>query len=180
MFDLIAQDDAVRVRALARQQDLVAGRSRTLFWYLDTLEQPSPRGSGVSVEHWPFVALYLRWEALFPNEWDSRGTHLCSPWTVKEVVLGHLGRNGVPAEVGPDAADLLLDVVHRSYRCKDWRYALLVRHVADAGFRDRLTALTDADDPLVGRRARFLLDLADRPDQKVTRNTWRRWLEGRD
>ena len=41
-----------------------------------------------------------------------------------------------------DAADLLVDVVHRSYRCKDRMCAFLVRHVIDADFRDRLTPST--------------------------------------
>jgi hypothetical protein len=187
MFDLVARDDVVRGRALARHQDLVARLSgvsywsdgeRTIFWYLDAFENADSRNA-MRVEHWPFVALYLRWEARFPDQWGSPESNAWSRWSRKEAVLRHLGCGGTPAEGRREAADLLVDVVHRSYRCKDWMYALLVRHIADADLRDRLTALADADDPLVRLRARFLLDLADQPDRKITRKTWSRWLEGR-
>ncbi|WP_330275280.1 hypothetical protein OG205_06270 [Lentzea sp. NBC_00516] len=80
---------------------------------------------------------------------------------------------------GSEAAELLLDVLHRPYRCKDWMYALLVRHVDDADFRDRLASLAGADDPLVRLRVQFLLHLADHPEQGITRKTWGRWLESR-
>lgn len=94
-------------------------------------------------------------------------------------MLQQLGRHGVPEQVSLEAAELILAAIQRPYRCKDWMYALLVRHVADEEFRDRVTALTDAPDPLVRLRAQYLLDLADRPDARVTRSTWRHWLEHR-
>ncbi|MFJ5987036.1 hypothetical protein [Lentzea sp. NPDC092896] len=183
MFDLIAQDDVLRSRALARHRDLVARESglsygsdgeRTIYWYLTAHWYREPWGT-ITLDQWPFVALYLRWEGRFPDEW--RAAAGWSPWSGKESVLERLGRKGVPAEARPEAADLLVDVLHRPYRCKDWMYALLVRHVADAEFRDRLTTLAGADDPLVVLRARFLLHLADRPEHNVTRKTWLRWLE---
>jgi hypothetical protein len=187
MFDLIAPDDVVRGRALARHQDLVARRSgvshwpdgdRTIFWYLEALWHADPQGTAVRVEHWPFVALYLRWEARFPDQWRSRKWNPWSPWSTKEGVLRQLGRYGVPAEAKREAADLLIDVVQRSYRCKDWVYPVLVRHVVDADFRDRLGVLAGADDPLVRLRARFLLHLADHPEHEIRRKTWLRWLDG--
>jgi hypothetical protein len=42
---------------------------------------------------------------------------------------------------------------------KDWMYALVVRHVAEEDFGDRLAALAHADGPLVRLRARFVLDV---------------------
>ncbi|WP_394615843.1 hypothetical protein JNUCC0626_39925 [Lentzea sp. JNUCC 0626] len=77
----------------------------------------------------------------------------------------------MPAEARAEATDLLLDVLHRSYRCKDWMFALLVRHLDDAAFRDRLTAVEDNP-----RTARFLLHLADHPEVRIRRKTWRNWL----
>jgi hypothetical protein len=56
-------------------------------------------------------------------------------------------------------------------------YALLVRHAADAGFREEISALAGADDPLVRLRARFVLDLIEHPERTITRKTWRRWLD---
>lgn len=188
MFELTSHDDVVRDRALARHQGLVAscsgvtfgsGGDRTIFWYLDALWNAESRYAAVTPELWPFVALYLRWETRFPGQWGSRESNACSPWTVKEVTLGHLGRNGLPAEARPEAADLLVDAIHRPYRCKDWAYPVLVRHVAGAAFRDRLALLSGADDPLVALRARFLLHLADHPEAGVNRKTWRNWLDGR-
>ncbi|MDX3658967.1 hypothetical protein PV646_16815 [Streptomyces sp. ID05-26A] len=189
LFDLIADDDAVRGRALARHRESVAsgtgvsiyepGRDRTVFWYLGQLLRWESRNSAVSAELWPFVALYLRWETLFPDQWTSRDTQIWSPWSMKEGVLGHLGRCGLPTEARPEAIDLLVDVVHRPYRCKDWMYALLVRHVDGADFRDRMAALARAEDPLVRCRAQFLLDVADRPEVRVKRNTWGAWLDSR-
>ena len=123
--------------------------------------------------YWPFVVLYLRWETHRPDEWRSRDSNLWSPWTRKEVVLRELGRSGLSAEMRPDAVDLLLTALQRPYRCKDWMYALVVRHVADPDFHDRVTALTRAPDPV----ARLVLDLVDHPEWRVTRKTWRRWLE---
>ncbi|WP_189154825.1 hypothetical protein [Lentzea pudingi] len=189
MFDLTARDDVVRGRALARHRALVEtgtgvsryepDEERTIFWYVATAWDLDFRNTAVSVERWPFMALYLRWEGLFPDEWRSRGSHPWSPWSMKEGVLEHLRRNGTVAEVRQEAADLLIDAIHRSYRCKDWMYASLVHHVADTDFRDRLTILTGADDPLVRLRARFLLDLADRPEVRVKRHTWGKWLDSR-
>ncbi|MGW6449868.1 hypothetical protein [Lentzea sp. NPDC055074] len=190
MYDLIAPDDVARGRALARHQESVARRTgvsyhgpdgdRTIFWHLEEMWCAEPwYTTAVTVEQWPFVALYLRWEGRFPNQWRTPGSETWSPWTRKEAVLRHLGRYGLPAEVRRDAVDLVADVVHRPYRCKDWMYALLVRHVDSAHFRDRMTALEGADDPLVRLRARFLLDVADHPGLPVKRATWGRWLRSR-
>ncbi|MFD4636016.1 hypothetical protein ACFWN2_01805 [Lentzea sp. NPDC058436] len=176
MFDLISPDDTARVRALTRHRELVRSRSgQTLFSHFEEFWLCRNRNNAVSAEQWRLLALYLRWEALYPDEW--RSSDLWSPWTRKNAVLEHLGRGGVPVEGRREAADLLVDVLHRSYRCKEWMYPVLVRHIADEEFRVRLNALTGADDSLVGLGARFLLDLADRPGQKVTRKTWRHWLE---
>lgn len=150
---------------------------QTIFGYLDAFLDADPRDTAIRAMYWPFVVLYLRWEACYPDEWRSRYSSPCSPWTFKEVVLGALGRHGVPEEMRPNAADLIITAIQRPYRCKDWMYALMVRHVADMEFHDRVTALTRADDPFARLRAQFVIDLVRYPERKITRKTWRRWLE---
>lgn len=152
-------------------------RNQTIFGYLDAFLDADPRDTAVRAMYWPFVVLYLQWEARCPDEWRSRSSSLCSPWTTKETVLGGLGRRGVPEEMRPNAADLIITAVQRSYRCKDWMYALMVRHVADMEFHDRVMALTRAHEPFVRLRAQFVIDLVRHPERKITRKTWRRWLE---
>jgi hypothetical protein len=187
MFDLIARDDLVRGHALTRHQALVASDpitsshwpngDRTIFAYLDAFFYAPIQARALRPAYWPFVMLYLWRETRYPDEWRSRDSHPWSPWTRKEVVLRQLGRHGMPEEVKPDAAALLLAAVQRPYRCKDWMYALMVRHVTDAEFHDRVTALADTHDALVHLRARFILDLLGHPERTITRTTWRRWLE---
>ncbi|WP_157528058.1 hypothetical protein [Nocardia sp. NRRL S-836] len=148
-------------------------RDQTIFGYVDAFLET--RGEA----YWPFVVLYLRWEARHPEEWRSRDANLWSPWGRKEVVLGELGRRGMPDEMRPDAVDLIIDAVQRPYRCKDWKYALLVRHVAGTEFHARITALADGQDPVVQLRARFIIDLAKHPEVRITQKTWHRWLRDR-
>jgi len=215
-FDLIAPDDAVRARALARHQALVEGsgaalrwtnrvwreagtplptqphlaaemdqaradqrwhHDQTLFGHLDRFLDADLEDEVAHALYGPFVVLYLRWEACHPAEWRSPASDLWSPWSRKEVVLRRLGRFGVPEGMRPDVANLVITALHRQYRCKDWMYAQLVPHVADSGFRARVSALLHAPDPVIGLRARFVLDIADQPERRVTRATWRRWLE---
>lgn len=189
MFDLISADDVVRGGALARHQALVASDrdasshwsdgDKTIFAYNEAFLYAHLRDDSFHPGYWPLVMLYLWWETRYPDEWRSRELNTWSPWTRKEGVLRRLGRYGVPEEVGLEAAELILAAIQRPYRCKDWMYALLVRHVADAEFRDRATVLAEAHDPLVRLRARYILDLADRPDASITPMTWRHWLEHR-
>jgi hypothetical protein len=215
VFGLIDRDDAVRGRALARHQALVAASSEALHWsnrvwrqaggpvpkephlaaemdqaraehrwhrdqtifgYVDAFLDADPRDAAVRAVYWPFVPLYLRWEALYPDAWRAPESNLWSAWGRKEGVLRQLGLTGVPDDVVPDAAELVVSVIQRPYRCKDWMFALLVRHVAGAEFRGRVVGLTDSDDPLVRLRARFVLELVDHPEVGVTRTAWRQWL----
>lgn len=216
VFDLIAPDDRVRGRALARHRALVAGSlaglhwvnrvwrqagtfapreahmsaemdqalahhrrhsDQTIFGHLDAFLDLNPQDSAVRTVYWPFVALYLRWETRYPDEWRAKDSNLWSPWGRKEVILRRLSRDGLPDETRRDAADLIITAIQQPYRCKDWMYALLIRHVADAQFNDRVTALARTDQPLVRLRARFVLDLVDHPERTITRTTFRRWLE---
>jgi hypothetical protein len=189
MFDLISGDDVFRGRALTRHRALVAsGRDasshwsdgdKTIFAYNEAFLHARLWGDSFHPAYWPLVMLYLWWETRYPDEWRARELNTWSPWTRKEGVLQQLGRHGVPEGVSLEAVELILAAIQRPYRCKDWMYALLVRHVADEEFRDRTTALTDAHDPLVRLRAQYLLDLADRPDASITAMTWRHWLEHR-
>lgn len=99
-----------------------------------------------------------------------------SRWTTKEVLLRKLERGGLPEQVKPQLADLVVSALSRPYRCKDWMYRCLVRHVADPSFVDRVDALQGTDDPSLRLRARFVLDIAEHPERKVQRASWERWL----
>ncbi|MBB5867019.1 hypothetical protein F4553_000398 [Allocatelliglobosispora scoriae] len=82
----------------------------------------------------------------------------------------------MPEEIRPQIVDLIIAALQRTYRCKDWLFARLVRHVADEQFTDRIEALSDADDPVVRLRAQFILHVARHPEQRVRYVSWRRWL----
>jgi hypothetical protein len=55
-------------------------------------------------------------------------------------------------------------------------YAPLVRHIRDDAVVGRLDALREADDPLVRLRAQFVRQVATRPERRVKRVSWQRWL----
>ena len=96
----------------------------------------------------------------------------------KEVLLRRLDRVGVPEPVRPQICDLIVSALERPYRCKDWMYAPLVRHVLDADtpFVSRIERLLDAEDPLVRLCAQFILYVARHPQQAVKRVSWQRWI----
>lgn len=149
---------------------------QTLHAPVDAFLSSAP-GDDVAQALWaPFVVLYLRWEADFPDEWRAPGSWGWSPWTTKEVLLGRLDRGGLPEEIRPQVIELILSALQRPYRCKDWMYACLVRHLDDASFLNRVGRLVFADDPLVRLRARFVLHVAEHSEHRVTRTSWRRWL----
>jgi hypothetical protein len=189
MFDLISGDDVYRGRALTRHRALVASDKaasshwsegdKTIFAYNEAFLYAHQRVDSFHPAYWPLVMLYLWWETRYPDEWRARESNTWSPWTRKEGVLRRLGQYGMPGEVGLEAAELTLAAIQRPYRCKDWMYARLVRHVADAEFRDGVTALADTPDPLVRLRAQYILDLTNHPDASITPTTWRHWLEHR-
>jgi hypothetical protein len=126
-----------------------------------------------------YALLFLRWERHYPDEWREAGTLTWSPWTRKELVLKRFSDLGVSAGQQRDLADLLLGVVAGPYRCKDWWYAALARHVAGPRLRHGLALLRRGPDPLPRLRAEFLLDVLDQPTVRITRTTWRRWLAAR-
>ncbi|MFY1595643.1 hypothetical protein [Micromonospora sp. WMMD737] len=125
----------------------------------------------------PIAALYLRWEAEYPDEWGAPESWLWSRWGTKEVLLRRLDRGGLPETIRPEIAELILAALRRPYRCKDWRYARLVRQLHDSPFLHEVAMLTSADDPLVRLRAQFVLQVAAHPEQAPTRTSWRRWLD---
>ena len=124
----------------------------------------------------PYLVLYLRWEADYPQEWGAPDSRMWSPWGTKEVLLRRLDRGGVPEQVQPQICDLIVSAIERPYRCKDWMYARLVRHVVNTPFVSRIEALLDADDPLVRLRAQFILHVVRHPRHVVKRVSWQRWL----
>lgn len=129
--------------------------------------------------HAPFVLLYLVWEGRYPDEWGAPASRLWSAWGRKASLLRALARGGVPETIRPRMTDLLTDVLRRRYRCKDWMYARLVRHIADDRFHERMRSLLADDDPNVRLRAEFLLHVAEHPQRQVRRTTWGRWLAAR-
>ncbi|WP_053723333.1 hypothetical protein [Saccharothrix sp. NRRL B-16348] len=129
--------------------------------------------------HAPFVLLYLDWEGRYPDDWGAPASRLWSAWGRKAVLLRALDKRGVPEAIRPGMTDLVADVVRRRYRCKDWLYARLVRHIADDRFDERMRALLVDDDPDVRLRAEFLLHVAAHPKPYVRQTTWGRWLAAR-
>ncbi|MET8832856.1 hypothetical protein ABZV78_02920 [Micromonospora sp. NPDC004540] len=134
-------------------------------------------GDDVARALWaPFAVLYLRWEAEYPDEWGAPESWMWSRWGTKEAILRRLDRGGLPEDVQSQIAELILAALGRPYRCKDWMYACLVRHLDDPLFLNRVEMLAAADDPLVRLRAQFVLHVATHREQRTTRTSWRRWL----
>ena len=125
-----------------------------------------------------YAALYLRWETDHPEEWAAPDSWMLSPWSTKDQVLRKLDRGGVPTlSRPPHVSDLIVAALQRPYRCKDWRYARLVRHVVDTSFLDRIETLVDDGNHLVSLRAQFILHIARQPSTRVNQGAWRRWLQ---
>lgn len=118
--------------------------------------------------------LYLRWEAEYPDEWGAPGSWMWSRSETKEAVLRRLDRGGVPEDIQPQIAELILAALRRPYRRKDWAYACLVRHLDDPLFLHEVEMLASADDPAVRLRAQFVLHVATDREQRTTRTSWRR------
>ncbi|SBV24777.1 hypothetical protein GA0070620_0218 [Micromonospora krabiensis] len=140
----------------------------------------APDDDRVGHARWaPIAALYLRWETEYPDDWGAPGSWMWSRWGTKEGLLRQFNRRGLPEAVKPQIAELILAALSRPYRCKDWLYAGLVRHLHDSPFLPEVEMLTLADDPLVQLRAQFVLQVAVHPEQTPTRTSWRRWLAAR-
>ena len=191
MYGLVSPDDVVRGYALARHRDLIAQAGEALHrgnwhWsrtgYGDMLaaaqaayaEMRALQGATIfGMTAVPeFAVLYLRWEVDFPHEWGAAEVNMWSPWSRKEGLLRKFGRDGVPDEIKVPIADLLDAVLRRPYRCKDWMYAQVARHVDYIG---RLEALQRQR--LL--RAEFIRYVIDNPRVHITRKTWARWLDRR-
>lgn len=189
VFDLISPDDAVRAAARRRNQAVIAGASEALRRYNKVWTRPdsvplahafvretertlkglvsafcSAEDPQVRARYAPYAVLYLQWEERYPAELAE--SWMWSIWTAKEVVLRNLHRQGVPPELGPEIADLIVAALHRPYRCKDWRYASLLHQVAPV---ERIVTIDDD-------RARFALHVVRNPAVNVTRATYPRWL----
>ncbi len=190
VFDLVSPDDARRAAALLRHRELLAeatqsrqradeirtrrGGSRaaenTLRRRLDlTLDGlvtafREAEDPAVRAHYAPYAVLYLRWEERFLP--DLRTSWLCSPWTTKGAVLRDFTRGGVPAEQEAELTELLVAALRRPYRCKDWMYAGLLRHVAP------LERIAELDDDRAGF-ARYVLA---HPELTITRFSYPRWV----
>lgn len=216
VFDLVADADSVRAKALARHVELKSESSRAMDWYNQLWHESQPfaevppayqaeMDQALAAMAWfndqtvfgpvgrflkyvpvdplmhllytPFGLLYLRWEARYPAQWSAPdGTTWSHQWGCKELVLGRFAGGGVPPEYREQMAELILAAVQRPYRCKDWMYALSVRHVWDARFASAIDRLSQADDLLVALRAQFLRHVAVNDELRIKRVTWHRWL----
>ncbi|MGC4791233.1 hypothetical protein ACLQ22_25800 [Micromonospora sp. DT178] len=152
-------------------------QEQTIYGPLDAFRDASDDDRAARARWAPIVALYLRWETEYPDEWGAPESWMWSRWGTKEVLLRRLDRGGLPEAVKPQVAELILAALRRPYRCKDWLYASLVRHLHDSLFLHAVEMLTSADDPLVQLRAQFVLHVATHPERTPTRTSWRRWLE---
>jgi hypothetical protein len=194
VFDLVSPDQARRAAALARHEALLAEAMqsrqraddiwarqgwnraaqntvrRRLDLTLDGLISAFRQAEdpAVRAHYAPYAVLYLRWEERFLPE--LRTSWICSPWTTKEVVLRDFTRGGVPAEQESDVAELIVAALRRPYRCKDWMYAGLLRHVAPPA--ERIAELDE-------ERAGFVRHVLAHPELTITRFTYPRWLAGR-
>jgi hypothetical protein len=152
-------------------------REQTIFGPIDAfLRRQPPSDSQSSPLDAQYVALYLRWEADYPQEWAAPGSRMWSPWGMKQALLRRLDRDDVPEPVRLQITDLVVSAIRRPYRCKDWMYARLVRQITDTPFLERIEALREVDDPLIRLRAQFLIHVARHPEQPVKRESWQRWL----
>ena len=193
-FDLVDPDDGRRHAALDRHRALLEAASAALcrmneIWARTGSFAPADRPSAAAMDqaHAEFRAnrdgtlfgpisardaryavLFLRWEARYPDEWRAASPWTWSHWGTKEGLLRWFATAGVPGAVRADVAELILDALRRPYRCKDWRYAALLRHVADPSLLDRIRLLAGGD-----RRARFLLHVAAHPGERITMNSYR-------
>ncbi|MFC0532155.1 hypothetical protein [Phytohabitans kaempferiae] len=163
LFDLVAEDGQRRDAARARHRTLVddARVEHSLY---------------ARIGDATFATLFLAWEARYPEEWRDPGTWWGSPWTAKVGVLSRFGEAGVPPELDIELTELVAAAVARRYRCKDWLYARVVRHLPGPLLDLALAPLADAPDPLTRLRVRFLLDVARDPERRVSRRTWGQWL----
>ncbi|MFI6760033.1 hypothetical protein ACIBF5_12935 [Micromonospora sp. NPDC050417] len=151
-------------------------RERTILGPISAFFESERSDSVARLLYAPYLVLYLRWEADYPQEWSAPGSWMWSPWGTKEVLLRELDRGGVPEQVRRQIGDLIVSALERPYRCKDWMYGRLVRHVLDVPFVSRVEALLDAEDPLVRLRAQFILHVARHPQRAVKRVSWQHWL----
>jgi hypothetical protein len=190
VFDLVSPDDTRRAAALARHRALLAeatvsreraddiwarqGWSRAAENTVQRRLDRTLRGlvgafcqaedPAVRAHYAPYAVLFLRWEERFLPELRASWTH--SPWTTKEAVLRDLARGGVPEEQEAAIAELIVAALRRPYRCKDWGYAGLLRHVAPV---ERIAELDDD-------RARFARHVLAHPELTITRFSYPRWL----
>lgn len=125
----------------------------------------------------PYALLYLRWEALFPDEWYMIG----KSWGTKSSLLQLFisGRRDLPANVVDDLIDLVILAVRREYRCEDVGYARLARALDTSKLRTLLTTIADQPVEPAQLHARYVLWLLNHPDApRPKRSQWLSWLSG--
>ena len=151
-------------------------RRQTIFGPIDAVLESARSDVSARQMYCSYVVLYLQWEAEYPQDWAAPESSLWSPWGTKAALLDRFDRDGVPRDVCPPIRGLIVAALRRPYRCKDWMYARLVRHVLDRPFLGTVEKLCEAEDPLVRLRAQFVVHAAQNPQQRIKRTSWRRWL----
>ncbi|MEV4510776.1 hypothetical protein AB0K00_17620 [Dactylosporangium sp. NPDC049525] len=179
VFDLVADDAAVREAAVRRHLTLLWRRYQSLP--TGTLADPA---SAFVAEHTeltgdelrrlePYALLRLQWEERFPADWQRVLPRW--PW-MYSAVFGFV-RHGASPAVRAELEDLLLDVVHRPRRGRmDGQFHALAQYLDSPALRDRLREAGGRPDRAAAVHARHVLWSVEHPDQRTTSDrAWRRW-----
>lgn len=201
-FDLIADDVSTRRRAHSRLLDTRLRCSEAQRRFNEVLRRPNhPKHAGrlaaylrardntlpdalwddvkpKTLAAWgglPCALLYLRWEALFPDEWFEHA----KSWGTKQSLLSLFTRGSdyVPETVADQLIDLVTMAVRREHRCEDVGYARLARALDRPKLRMSLASVSDLPTEPARSRARYLLWLLDHPGApQPKKNQWLAWL----
>ncbi|MBV1850795.1 hypothetical protein [Catellatospora tritici] len=194
--DLISDDPAIRERALLRynvaetryhevlghfhaapdhrtvRARLDEAESQLMPYAANGLTEFASRTSSALLE---YLVIYLRWEALYPNEW----TWHAKRWGYKKAWLRRLAWHihELPAHLLPQLAELVVLAAARPQRVRDQYYARLARRLPREPLYSRLVQLHESGDPTTRERAGYLIWLLDDPLQAAPKlSQWRRYL----
>lgn len=124
----------------------------------------------------PYAALFLQWEAQFPERWRSAGPW--SPWGLKKRVLRQFADMGVPEPQVAAVTELTLGALSRGQRCEDLGYVLVARSLDNPVLRAGIDAAVCSPDPVVQARAGYVRWALDDAEAPVTLASWRAWCMG--
>ncbi|NUR85269.1 MAG: hypothetical protein HOY71_14390, partial [Nonomuraea sp.] len=156
----------------AANDQFIAARNETLP---DGLWESVPSKELASWPGLPYALLYLRWEALYPDEWTAH----VGGWGTKTGMLQCLAEDAahLPADVIDDLIELIVSAVLREHRRGDDGYARLVQALRSPQLHDRLQPLTQHAHSGYRLRAGYLLWLLRHPEAAHAKPfQWKTWL----